>query len=112
MWAKQSTGGAKAWVSFNGSNCPSNWCQIYAGQNVTGAWRSGAGFYTIYFSTALSTNNYAPIITSKQNSAGLGSVGYPVALSTGNASFQFVNVDNPSPAARDQEFVSIVIFGT
>lgn len=57
MWAKQAHG-ASAWVNFDGTNCPSNWCAVRSSYNVSGVWRNATGTYTISYAIAMPDTAY------------------------------------------------------
>lgn len=61
MWKKQASG-PKAWVNFDGTNCPSGWCSIRGSIGVSGVARVGVGQYRVYFSSLLPIANYSPVI--------------------------------------------------
>lgn len=49
VWRQQDgTGAAKAWVSFDGTNCPGGYCVINASYNVSGVYKAATGNYLVY----------------------------------------------------------------
>lgn len=59
-------GSAKAWVNFNGTGTVA----IRAAFNVSSITDNGTGDYTVNFTTALSSADYAPIGSSVNNGSG------------------------------------------
>ena len=109
--------GCRAWVNFNGTGTPA----IRASGNVTSITDNGTGDYTVNFTTAMTDANYAYHIGSKQDSAGVGDVGFPTdgtpasatdgaaGMTTTRIRLRFTNVE-ATPALRDQEVACVSIF--
>ena len=95
----------RAWVKFTGAGSTT----VEASGNVTSVTYNSTGDYTINFTTALPDANYGYSAASKQNGAGLGSINYPSSVAVGSLRIVFVNTDT-SPGARDQSFISVVVF--
>lgn len=102
-------GSAKAWVNFNGTGTVA----IRAAFNVTSITDNGTGNYTVNFTNAFSSGDYAAVLTPRRNAtndvlfaAPLGAVN-GTAFNTG--SFQLITF-NQTPAREDAETVSAAFF--
>ena len=58
----------RAWVNFNGTGTVA----IRASGNVSSITDNGTGLYTINFATALSDENYCPVVSCASNNIGTG----------------------------------------
>jgi len=97
---RPSTGdsGAKAWVNFDGTNCPGNWCAIRSSYNVWGVYRSSAGLYTPWFNTQMSDANYVVAGVAGQAPAHDPYIKFPAdGFTPRTNSFEFYVVDNNTP---------------
>ncbi|MEY4863806.1 MAG: Rhizobium phage vB RleM [Pseudomonadota bacterium] len=101
--------GARAWVTFNGSNG-----SIVASGNVSGVTRNGVGDYTITFSTAMPDANYAVSAIASRGASttrGLGAEMHPTVANTASACrIRTFKVDT-DPAVVDAATVHVVIYG-
>jgi hypothetical protein len=100
------TGCAKAWVYFNGSTGAVNGTAF----NVSSVTRSGAGQYTINFTTAMSSANYAVSASNPfvNGSAPYGNVVATVTNSTGSVYIQSYGSNNGG--SYDSTTTSVIIF--
>lgn len=92
-------GVAKAWVRFDGSATS---VTSAAGYNISSITDKGAGNYNIIFSTAFSSANYAPQVSSNLNHSRL--------VSVSAASCEVAMLDLSGTAA-DATIVSFIAFG-
>lgn len=97
-------GMAKFWVYFDGNGGAT----INASYNVSGVVRNSAGDYTISFTNAFSSANYAVLATCGLNS-GTGQNARIAAIATGNVQIQTTNAANST--AADAGFVCVMGFG-
>jgi hypothetical protein len=103
---QQHDSAAKAWAEFG--SCTSSPCTLNASYNVSSITRQGVGQYTVNFSTAFASANYACAINpGDSTSSGYGSPGFS-ANPTASA-FEFVATTGA--AARDFGCISVVCFG-
>lgn len=99
---------AKAWVSFQGTGTVT----ILASYNVSSITDNGTGDYTVNFTTAFSSANYA---SAAVNGRGVASVnarqtGAPATADPTASAFR-ISTANNSGTIQDSEFVSAVFFG-
>jgi hypothetical protein len=102
-------GVAKAWVVFDGtSGSPS----AAAGHNITSITKNGTGDYTITFTTAFSSANYAAIVTAGQGSTGTGGfiVSAPQTSNPTTTTYRIQTNSNVTTPA-DAKYVQAVFFG-
>ena len=95
----------RAWAKFTGVSSTT----LEASGNVTSVTYNTTGDYTLNFTTNMPDANYGYSAASKQNGVGLGSINYPSSVAVGSLRIVFVNTD-ASPGARDQSFISVVVF--
>lgn len=101
-------GAAKAWVNFNGTGTVA----IRASFNVTSITDNGAGDYTVNFTTAMPSANYA-VAGSATNSGQTASSGAcSLGVNTGFAGqlAGSVRVIQLSGSASDRDNMAVVIF--
>jgi hypothetical protein len=96
---------SRAWAKFTGVGSTT----LEASGNITSVTYNTTGDYTLNFTTNMPDVNYAYTAASKQDGVGLGSINYPSSVAVGSLRIVFVNTD-ASPGARDQSFVSVVVF--
>ncbi len=103
---------AKGWAFFNGSSasCPAGVCSISSSYNVTSITRNSAGNYTVVWSTAFTSANYAAVVQCADNGSGTFSLGLlETVLST---SANYICVTPATLTAGDSTKTAIVAFGT
>lgn len=101
---KNHPGVAKAWAVWNGTSTGT--ITAAAGYNVTSIARLGAGTYSVVFTTAFASTDYAAIVTAQ--SSGFRVAGVRSKTTTGCAVItEIASTDNPS----DADFVSFSAFG-
>lgn len=101
-------GAAKAWCMFNGTTVGTN--APTAGHNVTSVTRNGAGDYTINFTTAFSSANYALLVTGRGGAYGVG-IGYINATGGLAAGSARIGLADHNGAAVDPDIVCVVAYG-
>jgi hypothetical protein len=92
-------GVAKGWVRFDGSATSVTAAAAY---NVSSITDNGTGSYTVFWSTAFSSSNYAVDVASNLNNSRVASI------STNSAQVVFLDL---SGTAADASIVSIIVFG-
>jgi hypothetical protein len=98
------TGIAKAWVVFTGQGSAT----ILNSYNVSSVTRTGTGAFTITFSTAMATTNYATNVTGGYNGSGSDwNEWYVGAMATTNVRCQFANIG--VSAAQDPSYVTLSV---
>ena len=95
----------RAWAKFTGVSSTT----LEASGNITSVTYNTTGDYTLNFTTNMPDANYGYSAASKQNGVVLGSINYPSSVAVGSLRIVFVNTD-ASPGARDQSFISVVVF--
>lgn len=106
-------GSAKAWINFNGSGGAS----IRGSYNVSSVTRSATGVYTINFTNAFSSTNYAWAVGGWNNGsgngdwicAGTGGGSYPSGIST--TSLGIVSYSSGG-TNLDQDAICVSIFSS
>jgi hypothetical protein len=100
-------GSAKAWVNFNGTGTVS----IRASYNVSSITDNGTGDYTINFTNALSTANYAISASAARNNATEVMICGPRGnASTYSTSAIRIATVSDSGSAEDSPIVAISVF--
>lgn len=94
-----STGGASAWVTFEGSAVSPS---PYGSLNVSGITKNGTGDYTINFANPGPAFGYAVQIN-------MNGAGFPVIFSLSAGSVR-IQTRNPAEALADFGYVSVVCF--
>ncbi|MEN6621501.1 MAG: hypothetical protein ABFD50_08140 [Smithella sp.] len=100
---------AKAWVSFNGTGTPA----IRISYNVTSLTDGGTGLFTVNFTTAFSTANYAGVLAAGRggSSGGGAHAAYgPFPSNPTTSAFAFVTT-TAAGAATDCEYTSAAFYG-
>ena len=112
VWA--GTSDTRTWVVFNGTvSSP----VIAAGSNVSSVTKNGTGDYTINFTTALSTANYAVAITGMSSGiqavTGMVNANTPPTTSSVRIQLSFYQypANSAGSSAMDSSRVSVIIFG-
>lgn len=99
----------RAWVNFNGSGTVA----IRASGNVSSITDSGAGDYTVNFTTAMPDANYAVVVTA-DNNKGAGSSTSFACLESGTPLLTTaVNIlvkESSNSGANDRSFVNVAVF--
>lgn len=96
---------AKAWVAYQGTGTPA----VLASYNVSSVSRASSANYTVNWSTAFSSGNYAAIVQGNDNGSGAGSF---ALVETINASSIYLVTVNPSSLAQaDASRVCALAFG-
>ncbi len=99
--------GCRAWVNFNGTGTVA----IRASGNVTSITDSGAGDYTVNFTTAMPDANYAVTVSQSISSGGAATIQFTREDLTARTASAFrTRVTNTSSAAVDAEQVNVAIF--
>lgn len=100
---QQHDSAAKVWATWNGlsANCPGGTCTINAGYNASSVTRNSTGNYTVTFTTAFASANYACTTSNNQSTASYG---------TKTTTSIIVFTSNLS-AVVDASDVSVVCFG-
>ena len=94
-----STGGASAWVTFDGAAVSPS---PYGSLNVSGITKNGTGDYTINFANPGPAFGYAVQIN-------INGAGFPVIFSLSAGSVR-IQTKNPAEALADFGYVSVVCF--
>ncbi len=108
-----SSGICRAWVRFNGTGTPA----IAGSFNVTSITDNGTGNYTINFTNALSSANYAVVGTAKQTDSSAVERLYHVQPYTYLTTSVSIRVAEPTsgantdPNALDAALINVIIFG-
>ena len=102
-----SKGSAKAWVYFNGSTATIN-----GSFNVSSVTRNGTGDYTVSFTTAMSSANYAvACVAKKDNTIDLGASNYDVCSPNSYATGSIrLACGNGVGSAYDMTIANVAIF--
>lgn len=99
---------AKAWVNFNGAGT----IAIRGSYNVSSITDNGAGDYTVVFTTAMSSANFAALVTAGEKTA---TWGIPLFAATASTPFATTGVRfrtvTPAEADQDPAYVCCVCFG-
>lgn len=95
---------AKGWAFFNGVTTVS----ILASYNVSGIVRNAAGTYTISWTVAFATANYAVNVTCNDNGSGAGVLGTLETI--GTSSIQILCITPPATVV-DASKISVVVYG-
>ena len=102
-------GRAKAWVNFDGTFGTSPFTEANGGIrdsfNVTSVTDAGTGQYTINFTNALSSSNYAAVGMSHYGISHRGSTPFSTT------SFDVVTYATPSGSNTDYDFIDLAFFG-
>ena len=99
-------GRAKAWVNFNGTGTVS----IRDNFNVSSITDSGTGVYTANFSSAMSNNDYASVVSTGNNDKGR----YGIMIDSDDkttSACKIFGFQTESGSSLDSEEVSLAIFG-
>lgn len=105
--AKAASWAADAWVSFAGATGT-----IYGSYNVTSITRNSTGDYTINFTSALPTTNYAAVGMVRATGSNTQVVQAKNGGTYSTTALQVVVYENTAtPALQDPDRVNIVIFG-
>ncbi len=107
-WVSLATGAAggatsaKAWVNFDGTNCPGNVCAIRSSYGVSSVTKISTGRYQINFSTARTDTNYTVIFQGNRNSTSpeVTSVNYAFQPSSFNLTTTSVEVAYSSSGSQ------------
>lgn len=106
---------AKAWVNFDGTNCPSNNCAIRSSYGVTSVTKVSTGRYQINFSTARADTNYTVIFQANRTSNGpeMTAVNYAFQSSSYNLTTTSVEVAYSSSGSQfsDPALGFVLVFG-
>lgn len=103
---------AKAWAVFNGTLTGTN--APTAGYNVSSVTRNAAGDYTLNFTNALSSTDYAPIITCMRTDTAAASGGFLASTAprtTTTCRFFTFGVNAGAYTVGDMNTVFVVVFG-
>jgi hypothetical protein len=92
---------------FNGTTAGTNAPTV--GYNVTSVQRVSAGVYTITFTTAFSSANYAAFGMASYESTSSQALVFQKGTQT--ASTCLIQVMNAGGAVQDQDRISLVVFG-
>ena len=111
--------GVRAWVNFDGtkdttgaSSVANTNRLIKASGNVLNVFRNGIGNYTIYFSTPMSSENYAVSIVARSPSSNAPSVGISYAAGAQQATSISIDTITASGSAFiDSDIVTVLIVG-
>jgi hypothetical protein len=95
-----------AWVNFDGTNCPSNYCNIFDSYNVKNVLKLSTGNYEIYFKNNLSNSNYAV----GGSAGGSGSINRIISQGTKNINKVNVKIYATSNTIYD-DHGSVIIYG-
>lgn len=98
--------GARAWCVFNGTTAGTN--APTAGGNVATVQRVSTGVYTVTFSTAMPTANYAYQVTCGNTAGGVSQVGV-ISAAPGTGSFTFTTTTTASGASVDPNLVNVTV---
>lgn len=105
---------AKAFIGTDGrtANCPATVCSVTTTNsfNVTSFTRTGAGAYTVVWTTAFTSANYAVTIQCNDNTSGAGSFGLLETRTT--TGITFVCANPTTLAQADASLPNVVAFGT
>ena len=99
-------GRAKAWVNFNGTGTVS----IRDNFNVSSITDSGTGVYTANFSSAMSNNDYASVVSTGNNDKGR----YGIMIDSDDkttSACKIFGFQTSTGSSLDSEEVSLAIFG-
>ena len=99
-------GRAKAWVNFNGTGTVS----IRDNFNVSSITDSGTGVYTANFSSAMSNNDYASVVSTGNNDKGR----YGIMIDSDDkttSGCKIFGFQTSTGSSLDSEEVSLAIFG-
>jgi len=100
--------GARAWCVFDGTLTGTN--APTAGGNVTSVTKNGTGDYTINFTTAMPTANYAVVGWARDTVTNFPYLSGSIAAAPATGSVR-VRVANGANATVDAPFITAVIFG-
>ena len=100
---------AKAWVYFS---CPSTTVTVNGSFNVSSVTRNGTGDYTVSFTTAMSSANYAvACVAKKDNTTDLGASNYNVCSPNSYATGSIrLACGNGVGSAYDMTIANVAIF--
>jgi hypothetical protein len=107
---------ARAWVNFDGTRDSSGATTaaftnrfIYASGNVTSVLKTATGTYTITFTTAMPSANYA-VVTTGTATASVYTTSGPVEATLAAGSFQMKQGSGDTGAESDRTYNSAVVF--
>lgn len=100
---------AKAWCMFNGTTVGTNAPTV--GYNVTSVTRNGTGDYTINFTTAFSTANYATFVTPQATGANTALIGCLKDSVSPTTTAVRVFVAAVDATGRDAPMVAVCVYG-
>lgn len=103
---KFSASAAKAWCRFNGATVGTN--APTAGYNVTSVQRTGAGLYTITFTTAFSGTGYNVVGSASNTGTTSGLFVYPITIAAGTCA---IGTTNSVDALTDGDSVNLAFYG-
>jgi hypothetical protein len=96
---------AKAWVAYQGTGTPG----VLASYNVSSVTRASAANYTVNWTTAFSSGNYAAIVQGNDNGSGAGSFALVETISA--SSIYLVTVNPSTLSQADASRVCALAFG-
>ena len=97
---------AKAWVNFNGTGTPA----IRASSNVTSLTDNGTGDYSVNFTTAFSSANYAAVITAGENTIEWGIILFSPTTPFAAGACRFITC-TPANTLVDTAYICAAFFG-
>ena len=113
--------GCRAWVNFDGATVTNvggeNRCTMRASGNVSKVVRNSTGNFTVHFTTAMPSANYAAVMYNNASSSGTtstsfnnsfhGGIGDKTTTTVGVTSY----TTNPSPTYINSTLFDVIIFG-
>lgn len=101
----------RAWVNFDGTTNTAGFCTILDGGNVSTVADNGTGDYTVNFTTAMPSYDYAVVVTGEDTSPGLGNAARGSQVYYNGRGSGYVRVQNFGwyGSAQDVEMSVVII---
>lgn len=97
---------AKAWATFTGSSGG-----IVASYNVSSVTRSGAGSYTLFFTTSFASSIAYTGIGTTENNAANGYIKFGSSANKTSSSIAIFALNAAGTALQDPDYVDVVFYG-